>query len=216
MNKSRNPTPPLKIAGALAGLFVFLALMVAAGPPIDGLDRRIAELTRLAPESRAWFTALTVTELGGSTTLIPVMIAVSLMLLRHRDSILLLPQWGGFLVARLLTDGLKHVMGRERMAMTDMTELLAGASSPSFPSGHATTAMIVYGFIAYLIVNSSLPPVVTRSLAALFGVLIAAVAASRMLLGVHYLSDVLGGLLSGGIALALAVAAANAVQNRTA
>lgn len=209
-----SATLPLKIAGVLAGLFVFLALMVAAGTPLDGLDKHIAELTRLDPQSQAWFTALTVTELGGGAITILVMIVVSLMLMRRREFSPLLPQWSGFIVARLLTDGLKHLMGRERMAMTDMTELLAGASSPSFPSGHATSAMFVYGFIAYLMRDADLSPLATRTLAILLGALIAAVAASRMLLGVHYLSDVLGGVLSGGTALALAVAAGNSVQNR--
>lgn len=212
--KPYNSTAPLKAAGVLAGLFVLLTLMVVAGTPLDAIDQRVAEMTALDAQSREWFTALTITDLGGGATVILVMLVMSLMLLRSGEAGLLLPQWGGFLAARGLTDGLKHIIGRERMAMTETTEMLAHASSPSFPSGHATSAMIVYGFLGFLLLRSRLPAAFSRIVGVILAALIAAVAASRMLLGVHYLSDVLGGLLSGSLALALAVSAANTLENR--
>lgn len=67
----------------------------------------------------------------------------------------------------------------------------------SFPSGHATTSMALYGFCAYLLYRlyrSSLARFFTITIAVL---LILSVGFSRIYLGVHYLSDVLAGFLLG-------------------
>jgi undecaprenyl-diphosphatase len=102
--------------------------------------------------------------------------------------------------ARLVELGLetavKQLVRRPRPVWTDP---VAHASSFSFPSGHAAgtavlcTALLVLGLPS---LRRRAPWVV------LAGVMIVAVAASRVLLGVHYPSDVLGGALLG-IACAL-------------
>src|SRR5690606_26801031 len=86
-----------------------------------------------------------------------VMVALSLMLLRAGEGKVALAQWGGFLLARFVTDGLKAALGRARPEMTDLEKLLAGANNYAFPSGHATSAIYVYGFIALLMMRSHMP-----------------------------------------------------------
>jgi undecaprenyl-diphosphatase len=77
-------------------------------------------------------------------------------------------------------------------------------SGYSFPSGHAAGALMVYGLLAWLLCQrASLRGRWLIGVAA--ALLIAAIAASRVLLGVHYLSDVLGGLLWAGMVLAVTV-----------
>lgn len=74
----------------------------------------------------------------------------------------------------------------------------ATAASPSFPSAHATGAIAVYGFIAYAIARD-LPNGKSRfELAFWSSILIALIAFSRLVLSVHYPSDVAAGLLVGG------------------
>lgn len=74
----------------------------------------------------------------------------------------------------------------------------ASAVTPSFPSGHATGAMAVYGFIAYAIARN-LPSAKLRfELTYWCAALIALIAFSRVLLSVHFTSDVAAGLLVGG------------------
>ncbi len=67
----------------------------------------------------------------------------------------------------------------------------------SFPSGHATGAMALYGFIAYLI--CSIYPRLRVPAVLVGGALILLIGASRVYLGVHFPSDVLAGFLLGAI-----------------
>lgn len=77
-------------------------------------------------------------------------------------------------------------------------ELDVVAWSPSFPSGHATGAMAVYGIIAYVIARDL--PTGHRRFAVIYwvAILIAAIGFSRIYLSVHHASDVAAGFLVGG------------------
>ena len=71
------------------------------------------------------------------------------------------------------------------------------AASSSFPSGHAMSATVVYGTVAYLLARlqkHGWARAITLSLAVIMIVLICL---TRLYLGVHYPSDVLGGIIVG-------------------
>lgn len=192
------------VAAVCYGLLALLTVLVAAGVPVAGLDRLAADLagTPLDPSvERAW---LWITTMAGGASVTVVMTAVSLMLLRAGTPRIVLAQWGGFLLARLVTQGLKLALARARPPLDELDLMLAGATNYAFPSGHATSAIYVYGFIALLMVRSGLPR--GGAIASVLGLclVIAVIALSRVVLGVHFASDVLGGLLSGGAALAIA------------
>lgn len=67
----------------------------------------------------------------------------------------------------------------------------------SFPSWHATAAIALYGFIIFL--SYKLYPQFRKSITVAGALLIFAIGASRLYLGVHYLSDVLAGFVLGGV-----------------
>ena len=82
----------------------------------------------------------------------------------------------------------------------------------SFPSGHAMSAAVVYGTVAYLaarLQRRQLHRVLTMSAAA---VIILLIAASRVYLGVHYPSDVLAGVIIGVAWAAFCMAVLEAIQ----
>jgi len=152
---------------------------------------------------------LEITALGtGSSVLMMVAVAaLFLALTRHRYSAaLLLAATGG---GGLLNIVLKHYFERPR---PHVFEWGTHALSSSFPSGHAMTATIVYTTVAYLaarLQSRIWERAVTMFLAAL---VILAISASRVYLGVHYPSDVAAGMIIGIGWSAFCMATLEAIQ----
>ncbi len=90
---------------------------------------------------------------------------------------------------------LKAWVGRPRPQFEDPTLDL---SSGSFPSGHAMLATVVYLLLGWLLTQRS-PGVVRWYVLGWLIVVVALIGLSRILLGVHYLTDVLGGWALGGV-----------------
>lgn len=92
------------------------------------------------------------------------------------------------LVVRLL----KNLLDRARPEV--LHEMLT--SGASFPSGHTSGAVVVYGLL-WLVLRGRLALAASRALAWLCGALVATIALSRILLQAHFASDVLAGALLG-------------------
>ena len=113
-----------------------------------------------------------------------------------------------FLIVTTLGGGLldtvvKEVVGRARPSLVAP---VATAHGKSFPSGHAMSSTIAYG--ALLLVF--LPAIGRRYRPAVIGgavMLVLAIGFSRLALGVHYISDVVGGYILGLAWLAASTAA---------
>ena len=73
----------------------------------------------------------------------------------------------------------------------------------SYPSGHTMTAIIFYGFNIFLIIVSNIYMPLKISLIIILSTLILLIGYTRIYLGVHYLSDVIGALLFGSSYLLL-------------
>jgi undecaprenyl-diphosphatase len=82
----------------------------------------------------------------------------------------------------------------------DLERLVPG-NGPSFPSGHVLAAMALYGLLPPVIAILTKKRWVWWTSVVVSAVLITLVAASRMYLGVHWLSDVVGALLVGALYL---------------
>ncbi|MCX6733346.1 MAG: phosphatase PAP2 family protein [Candidatus Peregrinibacteria bacterium] len=85
-------------------------------------------------------------------------------------------------------------------------DALITEKSFSFPSGHALISMALYGLITYIIYRNykkKSQKITTISIGTL---LIFLIGISRLYLGVHYFSDVIGGYLIGSIWLAIGIA----------
>lgn len=74
----------------------------------------------------------------------------------------------------------------------------------SFPSGHAMMSLAIYGMLAYLLLVF-LEPRLARLGVALLVALVLLIGFSRLYLGVHFFSDVVGGYVAGSVWLAIVV-----------
>ncbi len=87
---------------------------------------------------------------------------------------------------------LKAIFSRERPG-----EALAPTVGHSFPSGHSFSATIIYGFLIYLAWTETQSAPLRIGLTIFLSLIILTVAASRIVLNVHWASDVIGGVLFG-------------------
>lgn len=96
---------------------------------------------------------------------------------------------------------IKHLVQRPRpVGIAAVIE-----DSYSFPSGHATLSMALYGYLIYLLWLTKWSRAVKIFLTILLAILIILVGFSRLYLGVHYLTDVLAGLALGAVWISAAV-----------
>ncbi|SHN22886.1 phosphatase PAP2 family protein [Gracilibacillus kekensis] len=93
----------------------------------------------------------------------------------------------------LLTKVLKLLFERERPELIDQYD----GTGFSFPSGHSTGAIAFYGFIIYLIWKKVSIKWVKFLALVLSGFLAVAIPLSRVVLGVHYFTDILAGMSLG-------------------
>lgn len=188
-----------------AATFGVLLWSVLAHGGLTGADAGIA--TFVADHRVAWLTTVmqAVTWVGSSFFIIPLGLAVgSVLWLRRRTWRPLLMMGAAYLGAAGLYDIVKPAVARARPPAA----LQVGGPDQgwAFPSGHATQTIAFYGMLAIVLIAWYAPR--RRLLFAIGAALVTlVVGASRLYLGVHWLTDVLGGYALGLTWLAVVVIA---------
>lgn len=122
---------------------------------------------------------------------IPVLIIMCILLLiKNKWYFYILS--GSYLTAGIFSYAAKIIIMRPR----PLIALINIPKSFSFPSGHTLTSLIFYSMLCYLITIKSNKKVKLLC-SILFSILIVLVGMSRIYLGVHYFSDVIGAVLIG-------------------
>jgi undecaprenyl-diphosphatase len=134
-----------------------------------------------------------VTHLGSTWVVVAALVvAVAVDLARHRNLEVVAFAAVVVIGEKLIVNGLKWVIDRDRPDVVALVSFSGG----SFPSGHAAAAAAVWPAVA-LILARDRRRAVRASCGAMALVIGVAVAASRTLLGVHWLTDVIGGFAVG-------------------
>lgn len=196
-------------------LFAFLAFAVLHGDSraLDEAALRALRDPRAPDHLRgpAWLasTARDVTSLGSHAVLVPLLVASAgfLLLLRKKVMALAVLASGGG--AMLLERALKDRFLRPRPLIVPR---LVPAWNPSFPSGHALLSSAIYLSIAVLVVRLVPYRRVRLYVLALAALLVGLIGFSRVLLGVHYPTDVVAGWIVGGLWALLCGVGARALQ----
>jgi len=99
---------------------------------------------------------------------------------------------------------LKFVIARPRPD-SEIIRVLVDNNEASFPSGHTVYAVVFYGLLFYLMPRFIRQPAAVGIVRTVLLILIILTGISRVYLGAHWPSDVLGGFLLGGLLLSLTI-----------
>lgn len=93
----------------------------------------------------------------------------------------------------IINQVIKHIVRRPRPNVLRLVE----EDGYSFPSGHSMVSMAFYGIIIYLVYKNVTNKYLKWTLITLLSLLILSIGFSRIYVGVHYFTDVVGGFLLG-------------------
>jgi undecaprenyl-diphosphatase len=139
--------------------------------------------------------------------MVVVVAALFLWLTKHKHSAALLVITTS--VGIVINGMLKDVFHRARPQVFPWG---TDAFTSSFPSGHAMSAAVVYGTVAYLAARLQRTRLARAATIAIALALIVLISLSRIYLGVHYPSDTLAGIVVGFAWAAFCMATLEAVQ----
>lgn len=183
----------------IGSMWLFLGIVedVVSQDPLVIADRAVfhfLQQLRTEPVDRLM---VGITQMGSVGVLLPLIVVVALVLLQQRC-------WrtAGYWVAtvasaELMVHVLKRTLGRHRPLA-----LYGGVEQYAFPSGHATVSAVVLASLAFLLARGQ--SLRWRlGIGATAAVYVALVGFSRLYLGAHWVSDVVGGFSFGLAAVAL-------------
>jgi membrane-associated phospholipid phosphatase len=210
-------------AGRYLGVHAVLSFAVAAFALVAffelageiGLDEDLAHFDLALSEALSRHLSMEVlrtmawiTHLGDRNFLLAIGVIVAAVLFLKRERLLACAWMIATASGGLLNTLLKAIFVRTRPIHEHG---IVSEDGWSFPSGHASGSMLIYGLLGYLAVR--LAPKPWRLPAAVVAVaLIVFVGSSRVLLQVHYLSDVLAGYASAAAWASLCVAGLEAAR----
>jgi membrane-associated phospholipid phosphatase len=182
------------IATIVGGLVIgVLALLVRHSGTLSQIDASAANWGNAHSTEFSTRMLQHVTDLGDWPAVPAIAVLVVIFELWRRPSAYLVPfvllvTYGD----KLVTTIIKDLVDRARPTLNPVAATLG----PSFPSGHSSTAASTYAALA-LILARRRSPRVRALLAGAAGGIAVGVAASRVLMDLHWLSDVVAGLLLG-------------------
>ena len=187
-----------------SGIFSLLGLAIGqnliSAEIIISLDQNITQLVADFRSPKLIQVFIWITTLGVWQLAIPLLAASIVMLIVLRRSLLILP-----LLVSSLGGTAFSILGKLAFQRPRPAEALLFEHSYAFPSSHATTAIAFYGFLGYLLIRSVSGWQQRITLFFITGLVVILLGLSRIILGVHYLSDILAGYLVGGFWLIIAI-----------
>lgn len=185
-------TAALCVAFAMFYAFALITEGWTDQEALYAFDRQVYGWLVRSTEGRGVRFLRVVTHLGDGLTITVLSLALGAVLLyrRQRWRVVALVLATG--VGSALMWGLKWIFGRDRPA-----EQLAGSLGHSFPSGHAFGAVVFYGFLIYLVWRTVRSDAARLALTFALVLVIVTVGLSRIVLRVHWVSDVAGGFTVG-------------------
>ncbi|MGW3144607.1 MULTISPECIES: phosphatase PAP2 family protein [Streptomyces] len=205
----RPPRPAVLATAALTVLSAaLLTLVVVEWRPLMALDRHIARTTHrwAVGEHDLTHSVRILTDWVRDPLTMRLTAAAAALWLVWRRSAWRTALWPAVVCAlgTVVQQALKAAVGRPRPVWPDPVD---SAPYAAFPSGHAMTATVVCGLLLWLLHRFGAGRVLWRTALTVAVVSVVGVGLTRVWLGVHWVSDVVGGWLLGALVVAVAVVA---------
>lgn len=143
-----------------------------------------------------------ITNFGGAIFLITLTIVLLVLIKNKKIGISI---FSNLVIVTILNQLLKAILQRPRPTEYRIVE----ETGYSFPSGHSMVSMAFYGYLIYLIYKYVKNKYIKWISIVLLSILVCSIGISRIYLGVHYTSDVLGGFLISMSYLVIYISAVN-------
>ena len=143
-----------------------------------------------------------ITNFGGAIILTVTTIILIILIKNKKIGLSI---FSNLIIITVLNQLLKRILQRPRPTEFRIIE----ETGYSFPSGHSRGSMAFYGYLIYLIYKYVKNKYLKWTLMVLLSLLIVSIGISRIYLGVHYTSDVLGGFLISISYLIIYISAVN-------
>ncbi len=205
LDRTRFSGLPLTMLG-IVFLYVLLLLAgviedVLSLDPIVALDTRLENLLFAFRDPLLVKVFLWITLLAKARIVLCVMLLLVVVFLLRKQREFVLP-----LIVTVAGSGMFNLLGKIAIHRQRPPGIGVYAEmSFAFPSGHSAVAASLYGFVAYYLWREAASWGRRLNILFLGMFLMAAIGFSRLYLGVHYLSDVLGGYLLGVLWLIIGI-----------
>lgn len=177
---------------AALGIFIYFVLYTFVSQrPHDNLDYTVFQFAQSLRSPWADQAMVRLTMLGDTWVTIPVSIIV-LLWFSWKKNLFAAKHWAGIVIFGFFSTVLLKIS----LQVPRPQSTFAQTAGFSFPSNHATMAMLMYGFIA-IIVTRELAPRQKITVYMIMATIVTIIAGSRLYLGAHWLSDIVGGLALG-------------------
>ena len=190
----------LLVMGYILALFFGLVEDVVTSDTIVAMDFFVSQQMSMLSESPivTFFILMTSFASTATTCLIVLLVSILCWIIRQRYILV------GLLIATLGST-IFTFLSKLLFHRTRPVDILLFEQTDSFPSGHATITVALYGFLAYMAIRFSRNFATQVRIAAITIFFSLLIGLSRILLNEHYLSDVLGGYLVGTLWLMVAI-----------
>lgn len=181
----------IALAVILVGLWLFIGVLhdVVAKDPLVTMDLRLHNAVPLFRTANMTSFMFWLTQFGGAIVMALVCSAGSVAAFARK-----LPRLAVTILLALASTGLLSTVLKVVIGHARPMDAIINANEASFPSGHMLSSAVVYGLIATLLLNSRARSSVRACSVTALLLLIVGIGLSRLYLGVHWPSDLLGSL----------------------
>lgn len=171
----------------LSLIFILLSILVVNNKTLS-LDNTIHNYILSIRSTTLTNIFKIITNFGGSTCLLIVSTILFILIKNKKISINIVLN---LFIIFLLNQLAKNIFLRERPIGINLID----ETGYSYPSGHSMVSLAYYGYLIYLINKTNIKKIIKIISIIILSTLIVSIGISRIYIGVHYLTDIIGGFL---------------------